>query len=111
MTAIPVNPPIVPPTAFLFGSVLTPGEYVDEDGPTPSDAPSGVNSRWHLIVENPASSVLIKQTLVVPPIGTSSPPYPEILIFVRYYALIPGDPGVGGATGDTPWTSWQQVPA
>lgn len=114
MAAILVNPPpATPPAPFTFSSALTPGEYVDEGGPQPSDAPSGYNPGWHLIVENPQGSVLLKQTLVVPPIGGDVAPLPEIMIFVRYYAPIPGRPNVslGGVTGDTQWTSWQQVPA
>lgn len=115
MTAVTINlPPVATPQESL-SQLLTPGEYVDGGGSVPSDLPGGVLPGWHLIVENPEGSVLTRQTLVSAPLGGFTQPYPEIQIFIRYYAPLPGHPntvqGEGTTTSDTQWTSWQQVPA
>lgn len=107
MTAILVNPSPTTPPVLTLASFIEPGEYVDEGGPTPSDAPEAV-SGWHLIVENPQQSVLTKQTFAVAPAaGSESAPFPGPTLYVRYIMAFGSVPG--GKTTNA--TSWQQVPA
>src|ERR1700684_4619069 len=98
MSATPVNP-VVPQPTITLASLLTPGEYVDEGGPAPSDLPSGVASGWHLVVENPGGATLMRQTLISIPTGSGSPPYPEVTLYIRYNAADPSKTGQ-----DQQWT-------